>query len=351
MILVAGPLADPMMRQVLKLEGNPVLLSGHLVGGEYAGIKLDDWPQLVEGEGELQAFRVDWTPELRRYASIFDLTPVETGEGEVLGVTRAARAASSGPWLPQLPAAIARYLTGLPPSSQIAAIRARLPQIAVWIDTRLRASHERSPKTGPNGAPQWELLERDEPYARFFSVEDLRLRHRLNAGGWSDELMRTVFVSGDAVVALPWDPVRDRVLLIDQFRPAPAARGDAQPWLYETIAGRIDPGETPEETARREAEEEAGITFSRLFEAPANYPSPGALAELLYLFIAIADLPDDSAGLGGAAHEGEDIRSHLVPRARLMEMVDAGEIRNGPLLTLALWLDRHAALIRKQLEA
>lgn len=351
MILVAGPLADPKMLDILKLAGEPVQLSGRLVGGEKAGVLLDGWPQLVPGAGEVQAVRAEWTPELRRYAAVFDLQPVATDQGEVLGITRESRDEASGPWLAPLAAAIARYLIDLPPSSQLGVIRARLPQIAVWADARLRASHERHPKTGPDCMPQWELLAREEPYARFFSVEDLRLRHRLNAGGWSEEMVRTVFVSGDAVVALPWDPVRDRVLLIDQFRPAPAARGDAQPWLYETVAGRIDPGETPEEAAHREAAEETGVVFTQLFEAPANYPSPGAVAEMLYLFVAIADLPDGIAGLGGAAEEGEDIRSHLISRAQLMQMVDAGEIRNGPLLTLALWLDRHAEFIRGQLLA
>src|SRR5690606_29001624 len=90
--------------------------------------------------------------------------------------------------------------------------------------------------------------------------------------------------------------------------------------------------------------------MSRLIPAPHNYPSPGAMAEYLYLYVSIADLPDDIAGLGGLASEDEDIRSHLIPRAELTRMALAGEIRNGPLLYLALWLELRHDEIRRELE-
>lgn len=91
------------------------------------------------------------------------------------------------------------------------------------------------------------------PYAKFFAVEDYRLRHRLFRGGLSPVLDRAAFVSGDATVVLPYDPARDRVLLVEQFRTGPLARGDANPWSLETIAGRVDAGESPEEAARQSA--------------------------------------------------------------------------------------------------
>src|SRR5690606_30651548 len=148
----------------------------------------------------------------------------------------------------------------------------------------------------------------------------LVLRHRLNHGGWSAPLLRAVFMSGDAAVVLPWDPVRDRVMLIDQVRAGPVARGDGAAWLYEAVAGRVDAGETPEAAALREAVEEAGLTIDRLIAGPHHYPSPGAVAEFLYLYVGIADLPDGIEGVGGLASEAEDIRSHLMPRSELTRM-------------------------------
>jgi nudix-type nucleoside diphosphatase (YffH/AdpP family) len=162
----------------------------------------------------------------------------------------------------------------------------------------------------------------------------------------SDLLTREVLVMGDAVTVLPYDPVRDRVLLIEQFRMGPFGRGDPLPWQLEAIAGRIDPGETPEDAARREAVEEAGLALGRLEKVAEYYPTPGAVTEYLYSYVALCDLPDGVAGIYGAADEGEDIRGHLLSFDRLVEVMAAGEIGNAPLLLTVLWLQRERARLR-----
>ncbi|MCB2110844.1 MAG: gamma-glutamylcyclotransferase [Defluviimonas sp.] len=185
-----------------------------------------------------------------------------------------------------------------------------------------------------------------EAYGGFFAVEDYELRHRLFDGSMSAPLDRSVVVSGDAAVVLPYDPRRDRVLVIEQFRMGPVARGDGQPWLIEAVAGRIDGGETPEEAARREAREEAGLSFSALLPVAGYYPSPAALSEYLYSFVGIADLPDGSAGPGGLENEGEDIRAHLLPAERLFALAASGEVNNAPLLLLSSWLKDNRARLQ-----
>jgi ADP-ribose pyrophosphatase len=184
------------------------------------------------------------------------------------------------------------------------------------------------------------------PYGAYFAVEEYQLAHRRHDGAMSGFLDRAVFISGDAAIVLPYDPVRDRVMLIEQFRPGPFARGDANPWLIETVAGRIDGGETPEQAARREAMEEVGLELRALHAGPNYYPSPAAKAEYLYSFVGIADLPDQSAGLGGLEVEAEDIRSHVISFDRLMELVASGEVDNAPLLILAYWLSGKRAAFR-----
>lgn len=176
------------------------------------------------------------------------------------------------------------------------------------------------------------------PYSAYFSVEERDLRFRRYDGAMSPVVNRAAFISGDAAILLPYDPIRDRVMLIEQFRAGPYARGDANPWLLEAIAGRIDGGETPDEAARREAREEAGIDLTDLLEGPRYYPSPAAKAEYLYSFVGLADLPDSAAGLGGLDSEAEDIRSHVISFDRLMALVASGEVDNAPLLILAYWL-------------
>lgn len=190
------------------------------------------------------------------------------------------------------------------------------------------------------------IAARREPYAAFFSLEEYDLSFRRFDGGMSGVVNRAVFITGDAVTVLPYDPRRDRVLLIEQFRVGAMVRGDPQPWQLEAIAGRIDPGETPETAARREAVEEAGVTLDALHHVAGYYPSVGAKTEYLFSYLAIADLPDGSAGTFGLAEEAEDIRGHLVGFDRLMGLVDSGEIDNAPVMLTALWLARNRDRLR-----
>ena len=345
-MLLVGPLADPALLTAVGIApaAGPVELPGRLSGGGRAGIVPDGWPVLdAQAPGSIQAVPVLSAPRLDRYAAIMGLAPLDTPQGAVLGgVRRPGPGASDARWQPALAAQVARDVLALPDSVPPEEIAARLPMIAWWAASRLRAADERGEPLppGPSGADRVRVSARAQPYARYFAVEEMRLTHRLHNGGWSQPLLRAVFVSGDAVVVLPWDPVRDRVLVVDQFRAGPAARGDGQPWLLEPVAGRIDAGETPESTAMREAREEAGLALRRLIRAPGHYPSPGIAAEFIYGFVGVVDLPDGVATVNGLESEGEDIRGHLFDRTELTHRAMEGLIANGPLALLALWLDR-----------
>jgi nudix-type nucleoside diphosphatase (YffH/AdpP family) len=226
-------------------------------------------------------------------------------------------------------------------------LRRRYPQMLTRAGARLRAGQAGPAGLRRSAAPDDVSETRfRQPYADYFAVEEFDVRFRRFDGRMSEELTRAVFISGDAAVVLPYDPRRDRVLVIEQWRAGAHARGDREPWLIEAVAGRIDGGETPEEAARREAREEAGLEVGALLAAGDYYPSPAAKGEYIYSFVGLADLPDDAAGLGGLPGEGEDIRAHVIPFARLMELVATGEVNNAPLVILAYWLDRNRAALR-----
>src|SRR5690606_28411249 len=124
-------------------------------------------------------------------------------------------------------------------------------------------------KAGPDDV---EIIQRDRCFSGFYNLDRFRLRHRLFRGGMGAEIERELFVRHDAVCVLPYDPQRDEVVLVEQFRMGAMARGDS-PWLVETVAGLIDKDEQPEEVARREAVEEAGLEIGELWPVTAYYPS------------------------------------------------------------------------------
>lgn len=186
------------------------------------------------------------------------------------------------------------------------------------------------------------------PYSKFFAVEDYVLSHRTFGGGWSNPLSRTAFLSADAVTVLPYDPVLDKVVLIEQFRVGAYARGDRQPWLLEVVAGRCDSGQSPENVARREAEEEAGLTIGQMDLIAQYYTSPGAYNEYIYSYIGRADLSSYREGTHGLGSENEDIATHLLDLDQLMPLVASGEANNTPLLISILWLAINRDRLQKE---
>ncbi len=226
--------------------------------------------------------------------------------------------------------------------------QARYPMVLVRADSALRARANPAPAT-LRRTPQAEDLCVDtlrRPYAWFFGVEEADLRFRRFDGGLSPRVTRAGFVVGDAVTVLPYDPVTDRVMLVEQYRFGPHLRGDPNPWSLEPIAGRIDPGEDPETAARRESTEEAGLTLRQLCPVARCYPSPGAVTEYIFMYVGLADLSAADEGVGGAEAEAEDIRAHVIGFDRLMALVSSGEAENGPLLATAFWLALHRAELR-----
>lgn len=215
----------------------------------------------------------------------------------------------------------------------------RTPMIRARAASRLAAqAGVPSDVRSDTGAGRVEVIAHESPHAGFFLTDAYDLRHPTFDGGFSAQLRREVFVATDAALVLPYDPVRDRVLMVEQFRMGPFGRGDPRPWMLEPVAGRVDPGETPEEAARREAREEAGLDLRGLEKISSHYCSPGCSTEYFHCFIGICDLPDGHRGPGGVASEHEDIRIHLLEFDAAMRLLQTGEADNGPLVLSLIWL-------------
>ena len=183
-------------------------------------------------------------------------------------------------------------------------------------------------------------------YDGFFSVAEYDLSFTKFDGSKSEVVTRSALISFDAVIVLPYDPVNDRVLLVEQFRAGPYARRDRNPWCIEPIAGLIDQGETPEEAGLREAHEEAGLTISHLELVARSYPSPGISTEFFHQYVGITSLPETTSLVSGLTSEAEDIRSHICCFSDFLKMIEAGQITVGPAILLGFWLAQNKDKLR-----
>ena len=189
-----------------------------------------------------------------------------------------------------------------------------------------------------------EVIEREACFSGFYRLDRLRLRHRQFAGGMGPALSRELFVRFDAVCVLPYDPQRDTVVLIEQFRVG-ALDKSANPWLLELVAGLIEPGEQPEQVALREALEEADLALTSLWPITQYYPSPGGSDERVHLFVGRCD-SRGASGVHGLAEEGEYIRVHVWPLEDALDAVKDGRIDNAASIIALQWLALNRAEVR-----
>ncbi|WP_313021777.1 ADP-ribose diphosphatase [Atlantibacter hermannii] len=191
-----------------------------------------------------------------------------------------------------------------------------------------------------------EIIAREKLYRGFFSLDLYRFRHRLFNGEMSGEVRREIFERGHASVLLPFDPVRDEVVLIEQIRIA-AYDTSETPWLLELVAGMIEPGESVEDVARREAMEEAGLTVGRTKPVLNYLASPGGTSERLSILVGEVDATQ-AEGIHGLVEENEDIRVHVVSREQAYQWVEEGKIDNAASVIALLWLQLHYQEIRHE---
>lgn len=182
-----------------------------------------------------------------------------------------------------------------------------------------------------------EILERNVIGQGWGTLERFKLRHRRYNGNWSEPMERDLYTIAEVMVVIPYDPVLDAILLVEQFRTCGLRWGEAT-WLVEGIAGIVEPGENPKETARREAVEEGNCTISDIQPIVTGFSSPGGYGERVYLYAATADLSDAGGGIHGIETEGEDIRALVVPLDEAYAATRDGRIQDLKTVLMIQWL-------------
>jgi ADP-ribose pyrophosphatase len=186
----------------------------------------------------------------------------------------------------------------------------------------------------------------------YFRVDRYHLSHLLFEGGWSPPMTREVFERGHAVGVLLYDPDRDVVVMIEQFRigafavqPSLRFRHRVSPWLMEVVAGIVEKGESPEDVARRESVEEAGCEILDLVHICDYLVSPGGSTESVILFCGRVRAPRHGS-IHGIDEEHEDIRVHVVPGRRALKWLDSGLACNSMIIIALQWFRAHRERLR-----
>ena len=183
---------------------------------------------------------------------------------------------------------------------------------------------------------QFTIIEEKTQYQGFFSLKSFTLKHTLYKGGWSQPITREIFQRGNCVAVLLYDPVRDEVVIIEQFRIG-AMQMANQAWLLEIVAGAIEPGETAEEVAYRESIEEAGCEIQQLIKINDFFTSPGGTSELLSLFYGRVDTTH-IGGIHGLDHEDEDIFVTTMKFDKVYQLLLDGKILSAIPIIAIQWL-------------
>lgn len=179
------------------------------------------------------------------------------------------------------------------------------------------------------------ILSEDTVFKGFFEMKRVQVQHKLFDGSWSRILSREMFERGHAVAVLPYDPNTEEFVLIEQFRLGAMATSET-PWLFEVIAGMIEPSEDPSEVCHRESREEAGISLTGLQKVLTYLSSPGGTTERLHIYMAKTDATL-ARGVHGLETESEDIMVHRVKESDARQWLDSGKVDNAAAIIALQW--------------
>ena len=193
---------------------------------------------------------------------------------------------------------------------------------------------------------QYEIIGKTNCYDGFFRVERIRLRHELFGGGWGCEIERELFERGHAAAVVLYDPELDSVVLVEQFRIG-ALDVNPHPWLLELVAGIVEEDEAADAVIRRESVEEAGCPVEEIVPISVFTLSPGGSPERIHLFCARVDARR-AGGVHGLAHEGEDIRVHVLRTDDALNWLQSGAITSAATVIGLQWLALNRDTLRQR---
>ena len=182
---------------------------------------------------------------------------------------------------------------------------------------------------------KYKIINKKNLYSGFFSLNKYEFVHKKHNGEWTNTVEREVFSGAHVSTLLPYDPIKKEIILIQQFRAGILSRFDKN-YLYEIVAGIIDEGEKPEETAKRECFEETGCEVKKIHPIQSYYPAPGSPESYYHLYLGQIQ-GFDGERIRGLEKENEDILVKSFKIEDVRKMLKEKKINNGLTLVALQW--------------
>lgn len=145
--------------------------------------------------------------------------------------------------------------------------------------------------------------------------------------------IREVYDRGNGAAILLYNTIHKTVILTRQFRLPTYLNGNDSGMMIEVCAGLLDK-DNPEQCIIRETEEETGYRLETVHKVFETYMSPGAVTEILYLFVGEYDESMKVSDGGGAVHEQENIEVLELSFDKAYSMIEAGKIKDAKTIML-----------------
>ena len=182
---------------------------------------------------------------------------------------------------------------------------------------------------------KYKIINKKNLYSGFFSLNKYEFIHEKHNGEWTSNVEREVFSGAHVSTLLPYDPIKKEIILIQQFRAGALSRYDENN-LLEIVAGIIDEGENPEQTAVRECFEETGCEVKKIHPIQSYFPAPGSSESYYHLYLGEIQAFDGER-IKGLEKENEDILVKSFKIDEVRQMLKEKKITNGLTLIALQW--------------
>ena len=182
---------------------------------------------------------------------------------------------------------------------------------------------------------KYKIINKKNLYSGFFSLNKYEFTHKKHDGEWTSTVGREIFSGAHVSTLLPYDPIKKEIILIQQFRAGVLSRYD-EDYLLEIVAGIIDEGENPEETAIRECFEETGCEVKKIHPIQSYFPAPGSSEEYYHIYLGEIQAFDGER-IRGLEKENEDILVKCFKVEDVRQMLKEKKIINGLTLVALQW--------------